>query len=215
MLLCSVEQIRRLCEEAHTYGFASVCVNPSHVRLCAGVLKGTGIHVCTVIGFPLGANTTAIKVAEARQALADGATELDMVLNIGKLKSGRVDEARKDIAAVVKEAKKAGAVTKVIIECALLTDEEKILACRLAVDAGADFVKTSTGFAKGGATPTDVALMRRTVGTSAGVKAAVGIRSREDALAMVRSGADRIGTSSGVAIVSGAASDRQRTRGGS
>jgi deoxyribose-phosphate aldolase len=200
------EQIRKLCDEAGSYEFASVCVNPCHVVLCADLLRETPVQVCTVIGFPLGANTTAVKVAESRQALADGATELDMVLNVGMLKSGKTPEVKQEIAAVVAEAKAGKAITKIIIETALLTGEEKVLACRLAVEAGADFVKASTGFAKGGATTADVALMRRTVGTAAGVKASGGIRSYEDAIAMIRSGATRIGTSSGVAIVTGAGS---------
>jgi len=193
------DDIKRLCAEARQYGFASVCVNPVHVALCKRELEGTGIPVTAVIGFPLGANTTRIKAEEARQAVADGASELDMVINIGKLKSGDYDFVREDIRAV-KEAGRP-AILKVILETSLLTDEEKIKGCLLAQQAGADFVKTSTGFSTGGATPEDVALMRRVVGGRMGVKASGGIRSCEDAQRMRLAGATRIGASASVKIV--------------
>jgi deoxyribose-phosphate aldolase len=197
------QQMEQLCAEARTFGFASVCINPCFVSLCAQLLKNTSVKVCTVIGFPLGATSTATKVFESEQALRDGAQELDMVLNIGKLKSGEHDYVEHDISSVVTIAKRYGALTKVILETCLLTDEEKVKACLLARAASADFVKTSTGFNKGGATAHDVALMRRVVGTAMGVKAAGGIRSREEALQMAANGADRIGTSASVKIVSG------------
>jgi deoxyribose-phosphate aldolase len=198
----SREQIEQLCEEAKLYRFASVCINPCYVSLCARLLKETRVKVCTVIGFPLGATSTATKVFEAEQALRDGAHELDMVINIGMLKSGEVEYVENDIFGVVTTAKRYNALTKVILEVCLLTDEEKVKGCLLAKRAGADFVKTSTGFSKSGATVSDVALMRRVVGTAMGVKAAGGVRSREEALAMVASGADRIGASASVKIVS-------------
>lgn len=197
------QQIETLCAEAKKYGFASVCVNPSYVPICVGLLKETNVKVCTVIGFPLGATSTAAKVFEAEQALRDGAQELDMVINIGMLKSGEDDYVENDILGVVTIAKRYAALTKVIIETSLLTDKEKVKACLLAKRAGADFVKTSTGFAKGGATAGDVALMRRVVGTTMGVKAAGGIRSRKEALEMVAAGANRIGASASVKIISG------------
>jgi deoxyribose-phosphate aldolase len=196
-------EIENLCGEAKKYGFASVCVNPSYAPLCAKLLKGTGVKVCTVIGFPLGATSTASKAFETEQAIRDGAQELDMVMNIGMLKSGEYEYVESDIFAVVSTAKRYRMLSKVIIETGLLTDEEKVNACVLAKRAGADFVKTSTGFGKGGATVGDVALMRRVVGSAMGVKASGGVRSREDALAMVASGADRIGASASVKIVSG------------
>lgn len=196
------EQIRKLCEEAKTYGFMSVCVNPHWVPLCAELLRGTDVKVCTVIGFPLGANRSEIKAVEAEDAVARGAAEVDMVINIGALKSKQYDVVRNDIRAVV-DAVKPEALVKVIIETCLLTDEEKVKACELAKEAGADFVKTSTGFSTGGATVADVALMRRTVGPEMGVKASGGVRDYETALAMVRAGANRIGASAGVAILSG------------
>ncbi len=194
-------QIEKLCQEARQYGFAAVCVNPWWVRLAAAELQGATVKVASVIGFPLGANATAIKVAEAERAIADGALELDMVINLGALKSGDPDAARQDIAAVARAAHAGGAILKVIIEAAVLDEPEKVLACRLAQEACADFVKTSTGFGPGGARVEDVALMRATVGPAMGVKAAGGIRSLDDALKMVRAGANRIGTSSGVRLV--------------
>jgi deoxyribose-phosphate aldolase len=196
------QQIEQLCAEAKLYRFASVCVNPCYVSLSANLLKETSVKVCTVIGFPLGATSTATKVFEAEQALRDGARELDMVINIGMLKSGETEYVENDIFGVVTTAKRYNALTKVILEVCLLTDEEKVKGCLLAKRAGADFVKTSTGFSKSGATVSDVALMRRVVGTAMGVKAAGGVRSREEALAMVASGADRIGASASVKIVS-------------
>lgn len=197
------QQIETLCAEAKKYGFASVCVNPCYVPICVRLLKETKVKVCTVIGFPLGATSTAAKVFEAEQALRDGAQELDMVINIGMLKSGKYDYVENDILGVVTIAKRYAALTKVIIETCLLTDKEKVKACLLAKRAGADFVKTSTGFAKGGATAGDVALMRRVVGTTMGVKAAGGIRSRKEAREMVAAGANRIGASASVKIISG------------
>ncbi|MFB0516135.1 MAG: deoxyribose-phosphate aldolase [Candidatus Neomarinimicrobiota bacterium] len=192
--------IRSLCGEARRYGFASVCVNPVWVSLCKQLLRDTGIMVATVIGFPLGALPVEWKAREAAQAAVAGADELDMVMNIGFLKSGRDAEVEADIRAVVEAA--AGRTVKVIIEAALLTDEEKEQACLLAQRAGAQFVKTATGFSKGGATEQDVALMRRVVGDKMGVKAAGGIRSAEDARKLLAAGASRLGTSAGVAIVS-------------
>jgi deoxyribose-phosphate aldolase len=194
-------QVEQLCDEARRYGFASVCINPVYVRLAAEKLKGSGVAVCTVIGFPLGATTTSIKVKEAQQAMADGATEIDMVMHIGALKAGDHDAVREDIAAVSAACHAGGALLKVIIEAVLLSDEEKVTACRLAQAAGADFVKTSTGFAGGGATVEDVRLMRQTVGPRMGIKAAGGVRSYADAMAMVEAGATRIGASAGVEIV--------------
>ncbi len=196
------QQIVELCGEAKKYRFASVCINPSYVSLCAKILRDTPVKVCTVIGFPLGATSTAAKAFEAEQALRDGAREVDMVINVGMLKSGEYDYVENDIFAVVNTARRYGALTKVILETALLTDEEKIKGCLLAKRAGADFVKTSTGFSKGGATVGDIALMRKVVGSAMGVKASGGVRTREEALAMVASGADRIGASASVKIVS-------------
>ena len=203
------DDIRKLCAEARQYCFASVCVSPCYVRLAAEELRGSPVRTCTVIGFPLGANRSDVKRAEARGAIDDGATELDMVLNVGLLRSGRYDAVEEDIRAVVSEARRragGGAsrdeiVVKVILETALLNDEQKVIACVLAQNAGADFVKTSTGFSKGGATAADVALMRRVVGQSMGVKASGGVRSREEAESMIRHGASRIGASASVAIV--------------
>jgi len=199
----TVREIEQLCAEALKFSFASVCINPGYVPLCARLCRGSTVKVCTVIGFPLGATSTASKAFEAEQALRDGARELDMVINVGMLKSGELEYVGADIFAVTRTARRARALSKVIIETGLLSDEEKIRACVLAKRAGADFVKTSTGFAKGGATAGDVALMRRVVGHAMGVKASGGVRSREDALAMVASGADRIGASASVKIVSG------------
>jgi deoxyribose-phosphate aldolase len=190
-----------LCAEARTYGFASVCVNPVFVKRCAGLLAGSPVAVCTVVGFPLGASTTEVKVAETADAIKHGAKEIDMVIPIGLLKAGNTEAVRDDIECVVVEAHAGGAIVKVIIETALLTDQEKIAACTIARAAGADFVKTSTGFSTAGATTGDVALMRNTVGPSCGVKAAGGIRTRTDALAMVAAGANRIGASASITIV--------------
>lgn len=194
-------EIRKLCAEAREYRFASVCVNPYWVPLAASELKGSPVKVCTVIGFPLGASTTTIKAAEATEAIKQGATEVDMVLNIGELKSGNYDAVRADIAAVAQTAHTSGAILKVILETALLNDAQKEAASQLAKDAGADFVKTSTGFSTAGATAADVALMRRAVGPEMGVKASGGIRTLDDVHAMVAAGATRIGASAGVKIV--------------
>ncbi|XOK62829.1 deoxyribose-phosphate aldolase [Paenibacillus elgii] len=199
----SREAVIRLAEEAKQYRFASVCVNPAQVKTAYEVLKDTpDVKVCTVIGFPLGATMPEVKAFEVREAIAAGATEVDMVINIGALKDKQDDLVEQDIRAVV-EAAKGKALTKVIIETCLLTDEEKERACRLAVKAGADFVKTSTGFSTGGATAEDIALMRKTVGPDIGVKASGGVRSLEDVKAMIEAGATRIGSSSGVSIVKG------------
>lgn len=196
------DQIAQLCYEARTHHFASVCVNPAHVRLCAQLLKGSDVKVCTVIGFPLGATAPAVKAYETQQAIRDGATEIDMVINIGALKSRDYRAVHEDIAAVVRTAHAANALVKVIIETAFLTDEEKVIASQLSKAAGADFVKTSTGFGPGGATVEDVALMRRVVGPSIGVKASGGVRNYADTQAMIAAGATRIGASAGVRIVS-------------
>lgn len=194
--------IVKLAEEAKQYGFASVCVNPTWVKTAAEVLKDSPVKVCTVIGFPLGASAPEVKAFEAAHAIAEGAGEVDMVINIGALKDGDDDLVRRDIAGVVQAA--AGkALVKVIIETCLLTDEEIVRASKLSVEAGADFVKTSTGFSTGGATVEAVALMRITVGPDVGVKASGGVRSLADAEAMVRAGATRLGTSAGVAIAQG------------
>ncbi len=194
-------QIERLCAEAIQHRFASVCVNPSFVPLCARLLQGSPVAVCTVIGFPLGASTTRAKVFEASQAAADGARELDMVIAVGQLKAGDYLRVADDIGQVVEAGHAQGALVKVIIETALLDDEEKVAACLLAARAGADFVKTSTGFSGGGATVADIALMRRAVGPELGVKASGGVRSLADAQAMIAAGASRIGASAGVTIV--------------
>ena len=195
------EEIIRLCREAKKFKFACVFANPCHVPLCVKELKGTRVKVGTAIGFPLGATTTAVKKFEAEQALRAGAEEIDMVINVGMLKSGNDKYVEEDIHTVVTTARKYNAIVKVIIETALLTNEEKIKSCLIAKHAGADFVKTSTGFSTGGATTNDIALMRKTVGLKMGVKASGGIRSRYDAVAMIKSGANRIGTSTGVQIV--------------
>lgn len=197
----SQEQIETLIEEAKKYDFASVCVNPTWVSFAAQALKATDVKVCTVIGFPLGANTPELKAFETSDAIQNGANEVDMVINIGALKSRNFDLVERDIRAVVEAAK--GTLVKVIIETCLLTDDEKVRACQLAQKAGADFVKTSTGFSTGGATVADVALMRKTVRPDMGVKASGGARSYEDALAFIKAGATRIGASSGVAIMEG------------
>lgn len=194
------EDIKRLCEEAARYGFASVCVNPTWVRAAACSLHGSGVPVCTVIGFPLGATLSDVKAYEARRAILDGAREVDMVINVGALKSGDDCLVEHDIHVVVEVAHEYAATCKVIIETALLNDDEKVRACQAAKKAGADFVKTSTGFAKGGATVHDVALMRRTVGSELGVKASGGVKGLEDARKMVEAGATRIGASVGVKI---------------
>ena len=193
--------IRRLCQQARRHGFAAVCLNPYWVALAAKELAGSPVHVATVAGFPLGANTTAVKVAETEEAIRAGAREIDMVLNVGELCAGNLQAVGVDIAAVVAAAHARGALVKVILETALLSDDQKIDACTICKQARADFVKTSTGFSTSGATVHDVALMRRAVGPEMGVKASGGIRTLEDLEAMRAAGATRIGTSSGVQIV--------------
>lgn len=190
--------IEKLCREAREYGFASVCVNPCNVRYAVELLAGAKTKVCCVVGFPLGASSTESKVFEATLAVKDGASEIDMVMNVGWLRDGRYDDVRNDIAAVVESV--PGIVVKVILETCLLEKSEIVMACRIAKDAGAAFVKTSTGFSSGGATVEDVALMRQTVGPEMGVKASGGIRSKEDVEAMIEAGADRLGTSRSVEI---------------
>ncbi len=197
----SEEQIAKICEEAMEYAFASVCVNPCYVKQCAEALKDSPVNVCTVIGFPLGASTTATKAFETRDAVANGAVEIDMVVNVGAIKSGKWEYVKNDIKAVVDAA--AGKLVKVIIETCLLTDDEKRKVCQIAKEAGADFVKTSTGFSTGGATPEDVALMRETVGPDMGVKASGGIHTAEEAIACINAGATRLGVSAGIAVVNG------------
>lgn len=199
--------VLQLCAEARQFGFAAVCVNPFWVRTCAEQVAGSSVKVCSVVGFPLGATVPEAKVYESRRAILNGAVEIDMVINIGALKGGEGSLVEADIAGVVLACQEGGAHTKVIIETSLLTDEEKVRACELAKAAGADFVKTSTGFSTGGATAADVALMRRTVGPELGVKASGGIRSYDDAQKMVAAGATRIGASASVKIV-------QEARGG-
>ncbi len=194
------DQVAQLCYEAKKHAFASVCVNPSYVKLCADLLKDTDVLVCTVIGFPLGATSTESKAFEAQKAVRDGATEVDMVINVGGLKSRDYELVERDIAAVARAVHAGGAILKVIIEAALLTDEEMVAACQLAKVAGADFVKTSTGFGPGGATAEDVALMRRVVGSGMGVKASGGIRTYADVKKMIAAGASRIGASASVKI---------------
>ncbi len=198
----SVEQINTLCDEAAKHHFYSVCVNSSWVEHCVRRLGGTGVKTCAVVGFPLGAMDSRAKSYEARTAVSNGANEIDMVLNVGALKAGNIKLVREDMLAV-RRACRTGILLKVIIETCLLNDEEKVIACQLAKDIGADFVKTSTGFSKGGATVADVALMRRTVGPTMGVKASGGIKSYEDAVQMIKAGATRLGTSSGVLLISG------------
>jgi len=193
-------QIEALCQEAMEHGFAAVCVNPSHVKLAAQQLRHSAVKLCTVIGFPLGASTTAAKVFETKEAVELGAEEVDMVINIGALKARDDALVEYDIAGVVKAAHQGGAICKVIIETCFLSDEEKIRACQLAQKAGAEFVKTSTGFGGGGATAADVALMRQTLGPEMGVKASGGIRTFADAKAMLGAGATRLGVSAGVKI---------------
>lgn len=195
------EQIKKICAEAKEYGFASVCVNPAWVSLAAAELKGATSKVCTVIGFPLGASTSTTKAFETKDAITNGAEEIDMVINIGALKSEQYDVVENDIKAVVEAAN--GTLVKVIIETCLLSDDEKVKACELSVSAGADYVKTSTGFSTAGAKVEDVALMRKTVGPKIGVKASGGVRSLEDLESMVAAGATRIGASSGVKIMKG------------
>ncbi|HFI0447258.1 TPA: deoxyribose-phosphate aldolase [Streptococcus suis] len=199
------EQVEKILSEAKEYDFASVCVNPTWVSLAAESLKDSDVKVCTVIGFPLGANTSAVKAFETKDAIANGADEIDMVINVGALKAGNDTLVLDDIKAVVDAS--GDKLVKVIIETCLLTDDEKVRACQLSKEAGADYVKTSTGFSTGGATVADVALMRKTVGPDMGVKASGGARSYEDAIAFINAGATRIGASSGVAIMNGAVAD--------
>ena len=199
------EQIDYLLSEARAYDFASVCVNPTWVEHAKKGLEGTDVKVCTVVGFPLGATTSAVKAFETKEAIQNGADEIDMVINVGALKSGNLALVESDIRAVVEAS--SDKLVKVIIEACLLTDQEKVVACQLSQKAGADFVKTSTGFSTGGATIADVTLMRETVGTEMGVKAAGGARSYADALAFVEAGATRIGTSAGVTILKGELAD--------
>lgn len=193
--------VEELCREAAQFGFATVCVNPCWVALCAQRLSGTGVLVCSVVGFPLGATTADVKAYETRRAIFDGAREIDTVINVGALKSGDLETVQRDIEAIVIPCRECGALSKVIIEAALLTDDEKVTACTLAKAAGADYVKTSTGFGPGGATAADVALMRRVVGDGMGVKAAGGVRDLDALKAMVAAGASRVGASAGVKIV--------------
>ena len=195
------DEIRKLCEEALKYGFASVCVNPWNVPQAAELLRGSAVKVCTVAGFPLGATLPEVKAFEAQESLKRGAQEIDMVINIGALKSGLLDAVAGDIRGVVETAHRGGGICKVILETALLTREEKVQASLAAKNAGADFVKTSTGFSSAGATPEDVRLIRETVGVGTGIKAAGGVRTLEDLLKMVEAGATRIGASAGVKIV--------------
>jgi deoxyribose-phosphate aldolase len=199
----TADQVAQLCFEARKHSFASVCINPSHVKLCADLLRGTQVKVCTVIGFPLGATSAEVKAFEAETAIQNGATEIDMVLNVGALKARDLETAAADVSGVVKVVRRHNALLKVIIETSLLDDEEKVMACLIAKEAGADFVKTSTGFSGGGATVDDIALMRRTVGPGMGVKASGGIRDTETAEKLVQAGATRIGASASVKIVQG------------
>jgi deoxyribose-phosphate aldolase len=202
------DQIAQLCFEARKYGFASVCINPAWVKLSAQLLQGSYAKVCTVIGFPLGASAPEVKAFETQNALDNGAAEIDMVINVGALKARDLELVAKDIRGVVEVSHRANAIVKVIIEAALLTDEEKTIACLLSKEAGADFVKTSTGFASGGATVHDVELMRRVVGPEMGVKAAGGVRTYEDAENMIKAGATRIGASAGVKIIQGPTAEK-------
>lgn len=199
----TLAELDKLCDEALKNKFASVCVNGAHVRRCAEILAGSGVLVCSVIGFPLGSSATEVKCYEARRAIEDGACEIDMVMNVGLLKSGADAAVERDIAAVAETCHKLGARLKVILETCLLTDVEKVRACEASKRAGADFVKTSTGFNKGGATAADIALMRRTVGDRMGVKASGGVRDQKTAQEMIAAGATRIGASASVAIVKG------------
>lgn len=193
--------VRRLCREAMEYGFMSVCVNPINVALATTELSGSPVKICSVIGFPLGASCTGIKVAEAAQAISDGATEIDMVIHVGALKDGRIDEVRTDMAAVAQTCQTNGAILKVIIETCLLSSDEIVTACTLAKEANADYVKTSTGFNSGGATTGNVALMRQTVGPTMGVKASGGIRTLDQALSLLEAGASRLGMSAGITVI--------------
>lgn len=202
------KEIVKLCAEAKEYNFASVCVNPAMVKLASEELKDCDVDVCTVIGFPLGATTSDVKAFETESTIKNGATEVDMVINIGKLKDRDLEYVKNDIKAVV-EAAKGKALVKVIIETCLLTDEEKVIVCQLAKEAGADFVKTSTGFSTGGATAHDIDLMRKTVGSEMGVKASGGVRTTQDAMIMIENGATRIGASASIAIVTGEKKDTQ------
>jgi deoxyribose-phosphate aldolase len=202
------DQIAQLCFEARKYNFASVCINPAWVPLCAQLLQGSPVKVCTVIGFPLGASAPEVKAFETKNAIDQGATEIDMVINIGALKARELELVAKDIRGVVTTAHARGPIVKVILETVLLTDEEKTIGCLIAKEAGADFVKTSTGFAGGGATVHDVALMRRVVGPEMGVKASGGVRTYEDAENMVKAGATRIGASAGVKIIQGPSAEK-------
>jgi deoxyribose-phosphate aldolase len=195
----TTDAVSRLCEEALQYSFASVCVNPCYIPLCQSILRGGPVKVCTVIGFPLGASATAVKSFEAQQAIASGAEEVDMVINIGALKSGNLDFVKEDIRAVVKAS--GGVLVKVILETCLLTDEEKIIACKAAEAAGADYVKTSTGFSTGGATVADIALIRRTISPRMGIKASGGVRSLDFARQLIEAGATRLGTSASIKLV--------------
>lgn len=194
-----VEDVKKLCDEAKNYGFASVCVNPANVELCADILKDSDVNVCTVISFPLGANTSKIKFFETKDAIQHGADEIDMVMNIGALKSGHDDAVKTDVEGVITAADSN--TVKVIIETALLTEEEKITACEIVKDAGADFIKTSTGFGHSGATVDDIVIIRKTVGPQMGIKASGGIKNIKTTFDMVKAGATRIGTSSGVKIM--------------
>lgn len=196
------EQVKRICAEAKEYGFASVCVNTSYTKLVSKALQGTDVKTCVVVGFPLGATTKEVKAFETKQAIQDGADEVDMVINVGYLKSGKEQEVKEDIKAVV-DAADGKAAVKVILETCLLTDEEIVTVCKMAKEVGADFVKTSTGFSTGGATVEDIRLMRDTVGADMGVKASGGVRTKEDAEAMIEAGASRIGASASIAIVEG------------
>ena len=197
------DDITRLCKEAKKYGFWSVCVNPAYVSLATKILRGSNVKVCSVVGFPLGANVSEVKAFEAEKAINDGASEIDMVINIGGLKSHDYELVERDIHKVVERAKalRKDTIVKVIIETGLLTEDEKVLACRLVKEAGADFVKTSTGLNSSGATIHDVKLLRKTVGPNFGVKASGGIKTYRNAIELVKAGANRIGTSSGVAII--------------
>lgn len=205
----TADDIDKLCAEAVEYGFAAVCVNPAWVKRAVANVKGSGVKVASVVGFPFGATTSDIKAMETRRVLRDGAREIDMVINIGALKSGQYDVVRQDIAKVSDACHEVGALNKVIIETSLLTDEEKVMASHLARLAKADFVKTSTGFAGGGANVHDVLLMRETIGPQMGIKASGGVRSRQDAEEMIAAGASRIGASAGIAIVTGGTSSEQ------
>lgn len=200
--MATKEDVINICNEAKEYGFFSVCINPTHIELAKKELEGSNVKVCTVIGFPLGANTPEVKAFETKDAISKGADEVDMVINIGALKDKNYDLVERDIKAVVDAANKK-ALVKVIIETCYLTDEEKKIACELAVKAGTDYVKTSTGFGTGGSTPEDIKLMRDTVGENIGVKASGGVRNEKDAIAVIESGASRIGASASVAIVNG------------